>query len=506
MNNIRGGAFLSYIAMFLSSLISIIYTPLMLDYLGKSEFGLYNLVLPIISYLGLVQLGIGSAYIRWFYKYKVKNDIKSISKLNGTYMLIYFVLSIIVSIGGFIILSNIRWILGEKLTVSEIVIAKKLVIILIINMIVTFIGSPFSAYITANARFIFQKLLGIVTTIITPIFNIIVLLGGFGSIGLAMVTTLVNITSLIVCFLYCKCNLNFSMDFRNLNISLVKSLFAFSFYIFLNAIIDQINWSVDKIIIGRIINTAAVGIYAIASQFNAYYLSFSTNIVNVFTPKINEIVAKEEKDMDWKLTQLFTKVGRVQFLILALVLSGFILFGNQFIVLWLGEGYREVYYVTLLLLIPVTIPCIQNIGIEVQKAKNKHQFRSWLYFFIALFNVIFSIPLCMIFDITGCAFGTATALIIGNGIIMNCYYHYRIGIDIKYFWKRISSMFKGIFLAILIGSIMSFIPLNNYLSFVFVALVYTVIYCISAYFLSCNYEEKIIVNQLLKKWCKRVRI
>ena len=88
-----------------------------------------------------------------------------------------------------------------------------------------------------------------------------------------------------------------------------------------------------------------------------------------------------------ELTSLFTRVGRIQFILLSLICSGFIFFGRPFISMWAGKNYVEAYHIALLLMMPVTIPLTQNLGIEIQKAKNMHQFRSWLYFFMAISNL-----------------------------------------------------------------------------------------------------------------------
>ncbi|MBP3699767.1 MAG: teichoic acid transporter, partial [Oscillospiraceae bacterium] len=61
INQLKAGALLSYVSMGLSTVISLIYTPVMLQRLGDSEFGVYQTVLPIISYLNLLSFGLGSA-------------------------------------------------------------------------------------------------------------------------------------------------------------------------------------------------------------------------------------------------------------------------------------------------------------------------------------------------------------------------------------------------------------------------------------------------------------
>ena len=97
-----------------------------------------------------------------------------------------------------------------------------------------------------------------------------------------------------------------------------------------------------------------------------------------------------------------------------------------FIQAWGGAEYAPAYWVALLLIGPVTVPLIQNIGIEIQRAKNMHQFRSKVYFCMAIGNAIVSVPLGMKFGGIGCALGTAISMIVGNGFIMNWYYQAHI--------------------------------------------------------------------------------
>ena len=149
---------------------------------------------------------------------------------------------------------------------------------------------------------------------------------------------------------------------------------------------------------------------------------FSTSISSVFAPKVNRIATKNKKDMREEFSKLFIKVGRIQFLFLALVASGIIFFGKYFITnIYASSEYIEAYPVSLLLILPVTIPLIQNLGIEIQRSINKHQFRSITYFFMALINIAISIPLATEYGPTGAAMGTLISLFVANGVIINLF-------------------------------------------------------------------------------------
>lgn len=205
-------------------------------------------------------------------------------------------------------------------------------------------------------------------------------------------------------------------------------------FIALNSLIDQINWQVDKVILSAVRGSAATAVYGVAAQLNTMYTGASTAISSVFTPRIHRIA--QEPDNVRRLEQyndLFIRTGRVQFLLLSLVCSGLVIFGQPFIRLWAGDGYDEAYYIALLLILPATIPLVQNVGIEIQRAENKHRFRSLVYMAMALCNVTLSIPLGLRWGGTGCAVGTAVSLLLANGLVINWYYHKKLGLDIRRF-------------------------------------------------------------------------
>ena len=227
-------------------------------------------------------------------------------------------------------------------------------------------------------------------------------------------------------------------------------------------------------------------------------MQFSTSISNVFVPKVNRIVA--ESDDNEQLTKLFTKVGRIQFIVLGLILSGFVFLGKPFIDVWAGDGYGASYDVALLLIIPVTVPLVQNLGIEIQRAKNMHRARSIVYLFIAVANVFISIPLIKLMGPAGAALGTAISLCVGNVFFMNWYYHSRMGMNMFYFWKEIAKFIPALIAPTIVGIfIMKFAYVSGLLHIGLYAIAYTAVYGLSMYFLGMNAEEKQLVMGPIKK-------
>lgn len=498
VNQLKVGVVLSYLGMIVQNLVSIIYTPIMLRLLGQSEYGLYNLVSSVVSYLGLLSFGFGSAFIRYYSRYKAKNDDEGMARVNGMFMTIFSGISIIALIAGFFLIVNIQTIFKDGLTIGEINTARILMILMVINIAISFPASVFDSNVTANERYIFQRVVNLLKSILNPFLALPLLLLGYKSISLVMVTTILTIGSLLINMWYCFNKLRIKFIFRGFDFKLMKEMWIFSFYIFLNMIVDQINWSVDKFILGMFRGTVGVAIYSLGAQINTYYLSFSTSVSSVFIPKVHRIVS--ESNDNKILTDIFTKVGRIQFIILSFILTGFLFFGQYFINIWAGNTYDEAYYISLILITPVTIPLIQNLGIEIQRAKNMHKFRSIIYFIIAITNIFISIPLCKMFGGVGTAIGTSLSLIIGNGIIMNVYYHKRVGLNIKYFWQEIFKFTPALIIPLIFGTIMKiYVGINNLFMFIFLGGIYVIVFILSAWFIGMNKYEKDLFSGPINK-------
>ena len=498
INQRKAGVILSYTGEIVKILVNLVYTPIMLRLLGQSEYGLYQLVYSVVSYLSLLSLGFGSSYLRFYSRYKAQNDEDGVAKLNGMFILIFCSISVICILCGTVMVRNIRTIFGTGLTESEYATAKVLMELLIINLALTFPNSVFNCSITAHEKFLFQKLLILLQNLFSPFLTLPLLIMGYGSIGMVSVTTLLTFVLLISNMFYCFKKLHVRFAFHGLKISLFKEMWVFTFFIFLNQIIDQINWSVDKFLLGRFAGTTAVAVYGVGGQINTLYLQFSSSVSNVFVPKVNRIVA--ETNDNTELTTLFTKVGRIQFIVLGLILTGFVFFGMPFVNLWAGEGYGASYAVALLLIIPVTVPLIQNLGIEIQRAKSMHKARAVVYLAIAIANVFISIPLIKFFGPEGAALGTAISLVAGNIIFMNWYYHARIGMNMFYFWKEIAKFIPALIAPCVVGiAIMKFVNITGLVKLGVFAVVYAAVYGLSMYFFGMNEEEKQLVMGPIRK-------
>ena len=479
---ISRGIALSFFSQIITIIVGLAYTPIMIRILGQSEYGLYQLVLSVVNYLNLMNLGFNGAYIRYYVLARNKNDDDNeVANVNGMFMKVFLVITALCLFAGAILYFNIG-ILGKQLTTEDYSIAKKLLVIMVVNLAISFPNSLYVAYMSANERFVYQKVVGIIINIAIPVLNLPLLYMGGGSVSVVSVALILTIIRLIANIWYCYDKLQMKINIGFFNKEIFKELLGYTLFIFLSDVVDQLNSNVDKFLLGRLTGTIAVAIYSVGYNLKNYYTTVSWIVPEMFVPEANRLAVDRTKENE--LTNVFVKVGKFNNYLMLLVLSGFLLAGRQFVCLWVGEEYEISYYATLILMLAGYIPAVQTLGVNIQNAKNMHRTRSVVYFIVACMNVVTSIYFIKLWGVVGTCLGTLLATLLGHGVFMNWYYQRKIGLNILYFWKE---MFKWILpVCILTGIgmvIIQYFMIDSWVKLIVFAFGYGCIYVMVLYFI-----------------------
>lgn len=467
----------------------------MLRMLGQSEYGLYSLVGSVISYLTVLDLGFGNAIIRYTSKFRTENKVDEQYSMFGMFLVLYSGISLLTVILGAFLYFNIDALFAATMSSGEIYKARIMIILLIFNLAVTFPFSLFGSVITAYEDFIFQKVVQIIRILLSTVAMVVVLHYGYKAIALVVVTTAFNIFSLIINYWYCKHKIKIKIHFKKNDFKFLKEVSIYSFYIFLNAIMDRIYWSTGQFILGAVSGTVAVAVYSVAITLRQMYMNFTSVISGVFLPRVTSMVAQNKSDKE--ISDLFIRLGRLQFIVISFILSGFIVFGRQFIILWAGEEYSTAYVICLMFFIPLTVPLIQAIGITILQARNQMKFRSVTYIIIALLSIGISSSMAKQYGVLGCAAGTSIALIIGQVITMNIYYSRKQALAIGTFWKEIGKMsiFPVVYTALGYLLVSNYLQEIKFFDIIFAIFIYSIIYLFVFWMVGLNKYER----QLIKK-------
>lgn len=498
-SQLKAGVVLNYVTIFLNLVIGLVYTPYLLRMLGQEEYGLYSLAASVIAYLTVLDLGFGNAIVRYTSKFIAEGKKRAAEEMYGMFWVMYLIVGVVAMAAGGLLAVNADTVFGANMSDYEVGRMRIILWIMTFNLAFSFPMSIWESILMAHERFVFIRVVKILRTLLNPLVMLVLLFFGYKALALVVVTTVFNVLSLVANCWYCLAGLKVKLRFARPEPGFLKEVGLYSFWIFLGVLMDRIYWSTGQFVLGVVSGTVAVAVYAVAIKLQSMYMMFSTAISSVFLPKVTKMVAVGDNRKE--ISDLFIRTGRLQYLIMALLLSGFVVFGRQFIALWAGKGYGDAYVIALLFLVPLTVPLIQNLGITILQARNQMKFRSVVYICIAILSLVLAIVLGREYGGIGCAAATSGALVLGQIVVMNIYYSRRQGIDIWRFWGEIAKMsivplvLMCSFMALSYSGIISFDSINGFMCY---ALLYVSLYVVLMWCFAMNDYERRLIKGMLK--------
>lgn len=283
--NIKLAAIITYLSVFLGVIISLGSTPYIVSTLGKSEYGLFSLVNSIIAYIVLLDLGFGSAVVRFNSKFISENDTSGQRNINGMFLVLFSGIGLLALLASLILVFNFDSIF-TSLTESELSILKTIFIIAAVNVAISFPMNIYSSIITAYERFVYLKIINLLRVVISPAMMVLVLIMGLRSVGMVSVALGLNIAIGLTNYIVCRYKMKMVVKFSTFDSKLFKEVFSYSSYILLSSIAFQLYTNADPLIIGMFLGATPIAIYAISTQLNTYIMNFSNVLSSFICPSL----------------------------------------------------------------------------------------------------------------------------------------------------------------------------------------------------------------------------
>lgn len=483
------GAILGYANILVKNLVNLVYTPMLLSFVGQVDYGVYQTSYSFVFSLSLLTFGFSEAYVRFYTQRRVHGTEEDIRRLNGMYLVLYIVVCVVALTLGLLFAANAGAIFARGFTADQVALAKKLMTVMAASIATTLFSIVFDAYILAHEQFRFQQSRQLFTTLATPGLALVLLNLGMGTVGVAAAQLAVNLLLLALNARFAIARLGMRFDVRHFDGNLFRSVAAFSAWILINQVCELINQNVPNVLLGALSGATAVAVFAISVQIRSIFYSLSSAMANVFTPLINRIVA--DSDGNEELTVLMTRVGRYQAVLFVYVFGGFVLLGRFFVEHWAGKGFVDAYWLIMVMVAPLFVPLVQNTGIEIQRARNRHRARSIAYLLMAALNLALTVALAPSLGYWAPAIGYVAYVVLGCGVFMNWYYQRRIGLDMGRFWRRILPVLLGgaLACAVCLAGVLA-VPVVNWSIFIAWGLVYSLAYALAMYAVVMDRQER----------------
>lgn len=392
-------------------LSSLFLTPFILKRVDLELYGLNVLIISIVGYFNILNLGLTSGVSRFTAAFFGEGKLEKISEI------LHFGIKFFVGIG--IIVSFSLFGLSffyEKLFHVQAAIAAKGRVLLFIYAVSSFfvwVNIPFQGILKGLQRIdIVSKVTLAVSMLNVPLALIILT---YTKSYLLYIGLLQFITVLVSCVnIICAIRLIPDFKFKRSTISkpLRKQLVNFSGWYFVASIFSLVIFQIDNLVISVFIGVSAVAIYSIAFVIHNLIRGLTGLLASPFYYTITAEFATRDKD---SRNALITKVGRIQAAILVPIVIIIIVSADSFILAWVGPRFTGAILPCKILLsywlFNITRDVLSH-GVVGGKGKIIESVR--LYGFVAVANLILSLILVKFIGITGVALGTAIPWIIAS--------------------------------------------------------------------------------------------
>ena len=492
---IKLGAIISYIGIFINIVLGLFYTPWLIHSIGIGDYGLYTLAMSVIG-IFVFDFGLGQAITRFAAKYVAEGKQKEIDQLMGITYKLYIVADIIILLvlaGLYIFIPEIYQGLNpEELEKFKIVYALAATF-----SVLSFPFLPLNGIISAYELFIPLKICDLLHKLVTVSLMTGCLLLGYGLYALVVVNTFAGILMIIIKLIVLRRETTLSIDWNYWNRDLIRDVFNFSAWVTIAALAQRCVLNICPSILGYAADSQSIAIFGIAMTLEGYVFTFTNAINGLFLPKVTRLISERQQG---DLLPLMIRVGRIQLFILGLIVLGFLCAGRGFVNVWVGPNFSAVFLCSLLMIAPSFIGQTQNIGATAIIVQNKVKKSAGISVAKAITNLILAYPFTLLWGV----YGMALAVFLSYSLSLiqfNMLYHRDLHINMTIFFRDcFLKMAPALTLVVVIHYSINFIIDNkSWFHFALKAIFFIINYFVIMFLFGLNKSERSMIMAPVKK-------
>ncbi|MBR1546810.1 MAG: sugar transporter [Prevotella sp.] len=332
--NIKVGMFFYVLSLFLAFFSRKVF----LDCLGAEFIGLTGMLMNIMSFLSVAELGIGTSIVYFLYKPLQENNHEKINEIMSMLAFLYRCIGGIIGIGGLVVSLFFPWWFSDLST------GLPLVYFAFYSFLATaMVGYIFNyrqLLVSANQR---QYVVNAYFQSIAIIQSVVQIILAYYYRNLWLWVIVGLVATIIGCIVF---NYRIRKEYPWLRISLREGKANLRKYpevlrktrqIFVQRIKDFILYRSDEILVGTFVSVVQVAFYGNYTIITSK-LNFLVNILSDgMNAGIGNLVAEGDDEHTMKV---FWELTAIRFLIVGIVVFGLLLFIQPFITCWFGTQYR----------------------------------------------------------------------------------------------------------------------------------------------------------------------
>lgn len=422
-NNVKKNVFFSYAGTISTSFFSIVCRTIFVYTLGAGYLGVSGLFSNVLGILSFSELGIGTAINFSLYKPIADNDKEKIKSLLHLYKIAYRVIAVVVAVFGLVLFPFLKYLVNTDIPMSEI---NVFYFIFLFNTVTSYFVTYKTSYVSAlQKEYIVTNAATIGTIIINICQSVLLLLGG-SYFQYLLVAAIIGVIQKVITVMYLnkKFPILVEKQITPLNSGTKKEIWRNVRALIVHKVGDVAVHQTDNIIISSFVSTTMVGIISNYTTLNMLVSSFTNGFFNSFTAGFGNMIAKECKEKQIHIFELYDLLG---FWIFGFVTIALITLSQPFITLWLGESLLVDNFTMILYFISVYLTGMTLIPYNFKVAAGKFNEDKWVAFAQAFTNLVVSIGAVKLVGLPGVYIGTIVQRLIVVIVRPNIVYKYILG-------------------------------------------------------------------------------
>ena len=488
-------AIISYAGIMGNIVVALLFTPFLVSSFGPAGYGLLSIVIAFMAYLNLMDFGLNDSLLRYFVTHR--KDKEATVGFLGRMLGLYGLIGVLILLAAQGLSAAFSSIFAATMTPEEITLLRSMIEVMSIGAAIFISLNPVSAMIYAHERFVFMRTVEMLVAWGTTAVIVVFILQGYGLMAVAIITTAGRVVQALLSVVYAVAVLKMRIRIFRPDGPELRRVAVYAAPIFVSILARQAFAKLDTILVGAILGAAPVAVYAIGVTFNKYFMTFATAISRIVTPDvIRRIDAGADPDT---LTDLMIRISRIQALALLLVLGGLIVFGERFLLLWLGPEFAVSYVVMLVVLCPFALELTGNARNIILQVKGLYWYKSAITAVMAALNIPLTIWLLSIWGVVGAAFSTGVAVLLGY-LLIGLLLKVRVGLSMWRYWRETARRIVPVF-AVLVAAGLLLEPQlpAGWTGLVVGAVLFTAAYAGGMILYAANSYERGIMRQVISR-------
>ena len=384
-----------------SFLLTLLLTPYILRHLNVGEFGVWVLLSVFTSSFNLLDLGLGSSFVKYISAYYTYEDYGRINEVLFSGLAFYGLFGgLLISAGLAIESSLFGW--------FHITDAHEVFSLVLISCAIQNIAVMFLSVFKGIQRMDRSNSIEIKMSIVNAVGTVVFLEGGLGIYGLAVNSVVCAVLATLVTWVNVRRTVPKIRLGLHFNRQLLKEMFSYGAKIQVSRLGNLICFQVDKLIISRYLGIASVSFYEVGSRLTSFMRAVPLVMLSALIPATSELGARNDKE---KIRQTYYLASKYVCMVTVAMVAFVILEARSLVNFWIGNGFESSVILIQILAIGYGVNVMGGAASQTGAGIGRPEFDMKSTVLLATLNPILSLLLVRQFGAAGAAAGTSIALV-----------------------------------------------------------------------------------------------